>query len=342
MAASSLERADGAPLRIGLSTSEIEEGHWLPHLLVPYIQNTQTLNVKSPSLTELKRLLPNFPQSMPNLRSLVLSTNQISSWDRLVDPFESFVPALNSLLLTNVPLYPSLLQLRTLTELKVCDFWFNLRLDTLLDFLEENRSLTSATMRIRFTEPSLRSSRHRAAIRNRLRYLRIDCYKVPDGQALISSIALSKGAELATSCRGLGDNLTVNDVLSGISTTHLSNLLSPTLMKYSAGTMRFVRLFGPNGTASFSCNSNSDIPFVELCQLPLTSIRHFHLHAFKLDPPSGPLLFHHLSSLPALKAFIIDLNADLSHLSVFFVESLSFTLAENHCIAFSSKSSWRS
>ena len=315
IAALSLERAKGAPLKISLCTSEIGEDHWLPDLLVPYIQNTQTLDAEPLSAMELKRFLPNFPQSMPNLRFLALSTSQIS-WDRLIDPFEAFVPALNSLSLTYIPLYLSLLQLRTLTELNICDLRFNLHLDTLLDFLEENCSLTSASMKIRFTGPSLRSSRRRAAIENRLRYLRIACYDVTDGQALISSIALSKGAELVFSCRPFGGvNPTVNDVLSGISTTHFSNLLSPTCMKYYVGTVRTVLLFGPNGTASFGC-VNSDIPFVEFRQLPLTSVRYLSLGALESVLSSGPLLFHHFSSFPALETFTIDHSVDLSHLSV--------------------------
>ena len=314
----SLERAGGAPLKINLSTSEIGDGHWLPDLLIPYAQNTQALNVDPLSVVELGRVLPNFPQSMPNLRRLALSTSQSLSWDRFTDPFESFPPALKYLSLTKIPLYPSLLELRTLTELHLCDFQFNLHLDTLLEFLEENRLLERVTIGIRFMKASLRRSRRGVTIGNRLRYLRIDCYDTADGQALISSIALSKGAELIFTCGGIGGiDVTVNDVLSGITTTHLLNLLSPTSMAYHAGTVRGFQLFGPNGNVAFGGRSNSDIPFAEFPHLPLTNIRCFCISMLEstVSPPS-PLLFHHLSSLPALETFSIDRNVDLSHLSV--------------------------
>ena len=54
----------------------------------------------------------------------------------------------------------------------------------------------------------------------------------------------------------------VDDVLSGISTTHLSNLLSSTSMMYHTH-MRKIQSRGPNGTASFSSGSDSDISFSE-------------------------------------------------------------------------------
>jgi len=54
--------------------------------------------------------------------------------------------------LYNTPLFPSILSLKTLTELTLLDYNFDLRMDTLLDFLEESRSLESATLEISFPE----------------------------------------------------------------------------------------------------------------------------------------------------------------------------------------------
>jgi len=85
-----------------------------------------------------------------------------------------------------------------------------------------------------------------------------------DGKALVSSIALPKGAELEVDlCRGFGIVMGVNDFLSNISTTHLSNLQSPPFMWYHVHTMRIIQLSGPNGTASFIGDSNLDPLFVE-------------------------------------------------------------------------------
>ena len=156
-------------------------------------------------------------------------------------------------------------------------FKIALHLDILLDSLEENRSLTGATIRIRFTEPSLRRSLRRAAIENRLRCLRMACCDSMDGRAPMSIIGLWKGAELEFDCCGYyAVCARVDDVLSNVSATHLSNLPSSTSMAYRAHTRR-VQLRGPNGTASFSSDSNSDTPFVKFSQLPLVNVRRLHL-----------------------------------------------------------------
>jgi hypothetical protein len=306
LATVSLERAKSAPLEINLDTSSGRR--WLSDLLTPYIKNVKTLNVDYLSVTEVKNIFPDFPQSMPNLLSLTLATRPGTGGDRFIDPFEPLSPPLRSLKLSGVSLYPSLLKLRTLTELDLHDPQFNLQLDTLLDFLEENRSLESAILSLRFTEPFLRNSRRRVAIVNRLRYLQITCFDVMDGQALISSIALSKGAELKF------NSWSLEGVLSGISTTHLSNLLSPTFMEYRVNT-RTIRLLGPCGTATFHSPIGSGIPFTEFPRLPLTNIRRLHLdtHSWELIRP-GSVVFYHLSSFPALEALTVRCDTDLSRL----------------------------
>ena len=309
LAVLSLERAKAAPLK--LTIWHIGEDHWLPDLLVPCIQNIEVLSADRTRAIELKKVFPDFPQSMSSLRSLTLGSD--GDWDRSTDPFESFAPALKCLSLNDIPFYPSLRKITTLTELSLDDPSFNLQIDSLLDFLEENHSLTRLTMAIEFIEPSLRISQRRAAIKNRLRYLGIACCDAMDGQALISKIPLSKGATLHVSCRGA--NVTVNDILSGISTAHLSNLLSPTFMRYHTGE-KFIELRGPNGTASFGIYVDPDIPFIEFSRLPLTSIREFHLDNRMWEliyPHPGPEVFHHLSSFLALETFTIKSDTDLSH-----------------------------
>jgi hypothetical protein len=234
-------------------------------------------------------------------------------WE-FIDPSASFSPTLRRLKLTSVSLFPPLLKLRTLTELDLSYSLFPLHLDTLLDFLEENHLLESATLKISWEEPSLRSSRRRTPIKNRLQYLNIRCYDALDGQALISSIALSKGADSTFTCDDADTG--VNDILCGISTTHLSNLLSPTYMEYRAY-MRDIRMVGLHGSARFSGRSPSDIPFVEFPRLPLTNVRQLHLTTScwdMIEPPPGPAVFHHLSFFPALETLVIGFSTDLSRL----------------------------
>jgi hypothetical protein len=161
-----------------------------------------------------------------------------------------------------------------------------------------------------------------------------------DGQALISNIPLSKGAELVFFCCPIsGTGASVDDILSVICATDLSNLQSPTFMEYRVHTLRTIQLLGPNGSANFSGGTDSPIPFAEFPRLPLTDIRRLHLDicGWKLIwPPPGPAVFHHLSSFPALETLTIECDTNLSHLlsPLFSNQSsspLSKTLAFSGC-----------
>lgn len=119
---------------------EVGEDPWFPNVLEPYIQNTEVLRVEFIlPIEELAQALPGFPQSMPNLQSLSLSGPGDPYRASSADPFGPFTPTLRCLSLFTVPLYPSLLRLRALTKLVLYDVQFDVHLDTLLDFLEENR-----------------------------------------------------------------------------------------------------------------------------------------------------------------------------------------------------------
>ena len=309
--AMSLERAKSAPLEINLNAPLASGGRQYSDLLIPYIQNTKTFKANYISAIEFKEMFPNFPQSMPNLQSFTLLASHGVQWDRYIDPFESFPPTLRRLKLLGISLCPSLLELRALTELDLRDRRFNHHLDTLLDFLEENRSLESVMLSLKFEEHSPHNPRRRVAIISQLRHLEIGCFNAIDGRALISSIALPKGAQLVFSCCPLnGTGPTVDDVLSGISTTHLLNLLSPTFMEYRARE-RVIRLLGPNGLATFIGRSGTDMPFAEFPRLPLTSIRRLRLNTCEWG---GLKAFRHLSFLPALEMLTIEREVDPSYL----------------------------
>ena len=314
LAALSLKRAESAPLAIDLYQSSTPGDHPLSGLLIPYTRNIEAMTIRFVPAIELKSVLPNFLRAMPNLQLLTFYAWSVG-WDPSVDPFEGLTHTLKRLSLSGTPLYPTLLQLRTLTELYLHYDDFNLHLDTLLDFLEENRSLKSATINIRYTKPSLRCSQRRTPIENRLQYLEIHCCDAMDAQALISNIALSKGAKLKFyTFLPSGVDMRLDDVLSGIPATHFSNLLPPTLMEYCAYP-RVIRLLGSNGSAEFRGVSGSDVPFIEFPRLPLTNVRRLHLDIRgwwkKIRPPT---VFHHLSLFPALEMFVIQCDADLPQL----------------------------
>jgi len=274
LAALSLQRAKAAPLEMCIDMDEVKKTPGFCDLINPFIQSTKTLSFdKFIKVKELTRTLPDFPRSMPNLQSLTLDgarrTDQVEV--NSGDLFESLTPTLRYLNLSHFPLYPSFFRLRALTELTLHTHYFNLHLDTLLDFLEENRSLKSAILGIDFTESSLLSSRRGAAIANQLQRLSIPTGET--GKALISNIALRRGAHLvidSNSYKGL------YDLLSGVSTAHLLNLSSPTFMEYqSHGYDRSIRLLGPSGSFLFRKSYSSKNVFEEFPVLPLTNFREF-------------------------------------------------------------------
>ena len=129
---------------------DIREHPQFSDLLVPYIQNTEVLHVTFNSpVEELAQLLPGFPQSMLNLRSLSLTNWYLNRDESPVDPFELLAPTLS---LSHITLYLSFLRLGALTKLILIDDKFDLHPDIFLDFLEGNHFLESVDLAITPTE----------------------------------------------------------------------------------------------------------------------------------------------------------------------------------------------
>ncbi|KAF9777648.1 hypothetical protein BJ322DRAFT_568159 [Thelephora terrestris] len=310
MTAACLQRAKAAPLEI---TLEMPLDPSFSDIFAPHSQNTRTLTVRSISTCEeLTDAFPNFPQSMPTLRSLALVRRHGTDWDQSIDPFQSFVPALERLRLSGVPLYPSLLGLGTLTEFTIRASLFKLHLDTLLDFMEGNPSLERATLDVWFIHISLLTSERKTPMRNQLRYLTVESIDKRDAQALLSSIPLQRGADLHVN---LSDKLAVlSNFLPGVSAAHLSDPPSPTFFQLGHSPHdNHIILDGPGGKLSFSGISMSKVLFADLTVLPLGNVREVRLHYWEGDPvvttPEPPVF--NPSYFPALETLAIDCDVDV-------------------------------
>ena len=309
----SLERSRAAPLEVSLFMDEVREKNGFAGLLIPHLRNVEILRISElTTIEEITKTLPNFPHSTPNLRSLELSlSDEGENWDPSVDPFGLFPHTLSDLSLHDIPLYPSFLDMRTLTQFTFTNQKFSLPFHTLSTVLEGNLALESVTLMNHFPdiEPPLQHPQGRAAIGDKLRYLRIHCWStVVDAKILISAISLRKGAHLEISS---GCGIGLHEILSGISTTHLANLSGPTFMEYESHP-REVRLHGPNGTFSFNNFDGLEGLFVEFPVLPpLTDVREFRfIHRTLLIPPPGPELSQRLASFPALETFAIECDVE--------------------------------
>ncbi|KAF9784621.1 hypothetical protein BJ322DRAFT_1109331 [Thelephora terrestris] len=304
-----LERAKTAPLQVTLQTPS-------PCCVpTPYIQSIDTLRyIKLVTMEKLRQAVPGFPRSTPNLRLLRLNSAVGAVWDRSVDPFESLTPTLRCLQLSEIPLYPAILQLRSLTELVYSNPGFDLPLDTLLDFLEGNHSLKHVILNIVFRTDSLRCSRRQTPARNQLQRLSIFCRHAMDAHALISGIALQRGADLAMCAYS---DAKLNDILSGVSPTHLLNARSPTHMLYRSYP-RTIGVTGPNGKLSL-CDKRGltgGDPFEEFPFLSLTHVQSFHLlHRVPENVRHTlNLIVFDQSPFPALETLAVDCETSVSHL----------------------------
>ena len=307
-----LERAKASPLQV----SFMGEGCTSPCVPVPYIQNIGTLSfIDLITIEALRQALPGFPQSTPNLRSLKLRQARRAVLGRSIDPFELLTPTLGHLELFGVPLYPSILHLRSLTAFAYACVGLDLHLDTLLDFLEENHSLNRVDLGIVFVGRPLHRPRRRTPTKNQLQHLTVHCLgTIPDAQRLISGIGLQKGACLNVLNR---TGTTLNDILSGISPAHLLNMRVPTLMEYRSYP-RKIRSIGPNGEFILQNKLILDVddPFVEFPLLSLSHVQEFRLFHRELKDEHhtiNPIVFDQ-SLFPALEILAVDCGTSISHL----------------------------
>ena len=283
LAAVCLQRAKAALLEITI---------YIPfpfhRILESYVQNTRNLTVNSISTIEqFTGIFPNFPRSMPSrLESLELNSLEEFEEDWSINPFEAFTFPLESLSLNGIPLYPSLLKIRTLTELTL--FYLQplpLPLDAFLDFLEGNNLLKTADLDLAFAEPPPRNPQRR--IQNKLQCLTLQCREPRDGHALVASIPLHRGAHLNIEIsNGIAG---VIDILPDLPAGHFSNPSLPTFFEFEHRCYRMsILLRGAGGELSFGKDSDPGDPFPDFRRLPLANVRQFRLCHFNTAEGAVP------------------------------------------------------
>jgi hypothetical protein len=339
LAALSLQRAKGLPLKLYLDMEWVIEPREFSELINPHIKNAESLYFSGfNTTTEIAQMFPNFTQSMPNLRSLTLDGPQVIKQMSSVDLPESLVPTLRYLEVAGIPLSSSFLRLRALTELVLYHSRPSLHLDTLLDFLEANHSLRSADLTIRPTgliRTSLFVPQLRGAIVNRLQHLSTNYTCTMIGKALLSNIPLQRGAhlEIITDTNDGSDG-----VLFGVPAAQFPILLSPISMEYQSH-KKSVRLLGPNESFSFQSSGRDGSLFGEFRLLPLTSVREFRLKHRRSEWMRNlePVVFKpSVFQSPALETFAIDCEIQISQFLSTLLSNPSFfpslrTLAFLNC-----------
>ena len=307
LAAVSLRLAKAAPLEITIFMPPPTVPFRFSRIFEAYVQNTRNLVVCHLStIQQFTERFPNFPQSMPRLQSLELNSAGGDPFDEdwSINPFGAFTFPLRSLSLSEIPLYPSLLGITTLTVLTLRYSELPLSLDSFLDFLEGNHSLKIADLELAFAEPPPRNPQRQ--IQNQLQCLTIQCGEPGDAQALVASIPLRRGAHL--NIHILDSIAGVNDILPNLPATHLSNPPSPTFFQFQRdehGT-NTILLCGPGGELSFEKYTHPGDPFPDFHRLPLANVREFRFSYRNTVESTIPnLLVFHPPLFPSLEALAI-------------------------------------
>ena len=253
----SLRRAKAAPLDVILIPSSRGESF---DFLLPHACNIVSLDCTYHTTTEeLVQTLSNFPKSMPNLQSLTLSgcERDADQYNHAIDPLDlSTHTMLRKLSCYDLPLFPSILGLSALTELNFRDLRIRLHVDTILEFLESNRSLERANFAVNFEEDSLCRSRRQTPVKTRLQHLFIWCNQERNVKPLISNIRLRKGGTLELMDYG---DVGLSRILSTVSTTHLPG----SSLEYQPFP-RKIRLIGPDGTLLYRRIGGEHLSFPSL------------------------------------------------------------------------------
>ena len=317
----SLDRCKAAPLDLWLDVGCDGITPGFSDLITPYIQNTKALTISSFfSQEQFFQTLEVFLPLTPNLQSLTLvGGTEGDSLDYPNDPCGQPLSSLTSLFLDRVSLCPTFLRLRTLKDFTILHPKFNNHLGTLLDFLEQNRSLERADIDVEFTQDSLLDLQHRAPIENRLRNLTISAHSVVDLKAFISKIVVQKGAHLELNL--FDYNMGQGDASSVLSDVHRLNPRSYTSMEYRPRKkLKIIQLLGPDGSFSFE-RWTAEAPFAEFSRFPLNNVQTFHLKHKSPDfgkPPPVPAIIPP-SLFPALETLVVENETAASLLlSAFF------------------------
>ena len=249
-----LERAGAVPLAVDITVSDIGGGEDFLESLIPQTSKIGRLRLTGYSSVEtVVDDLPGFFDSpMPNLTSLDLQQTTepaelFPSNEAPVPPIFQDVTKLESLSLTQTPLYPVLLSVTSLRELKLLGYTSPFHFGTFLGFLGSNPDLERVVLDIQFVADSVEIAPTRMTPLPHLRHLSTTCARAIDAKGLLSCISLPHGTCLEVSC----SQKTTLDLLLPSPPTSIQTMLAPiTIAKFQVTPWEF-RVLGSNGFLSF-------------------------------------------------------------------------------------------
>ena len=300
-----LERAGAVPLAVDIMVSDIKSGEDFFESLIPQTSRIGRLCLTGYSSVEtVAGDLPGFFVSpMPNLTSLDLQQTTepaelFPSNEAPVPPILQDVTNLESLSLTRTPLYPALLSVTSLRELKLLGYTNPFHFGTFLEFLDSNPGLECVALDIQFVVDSVETAPTRMTPLPHLRHLSITCTKAIDAKGLLSCISFPHGTCLEVSC----SQITSIDLCLPSPPTLIQMMLAPITVVKLQVTPWELRVFGSNGFLSFRFPHAPH--WFNGSELLLTaSVREFYVDVVPLPWSFGGMVTV-FSRLPALETLV--------------------------------------
>ena len=298
-----LERSATVPLSVKISIPDIKWDKEFIRVLLPHTSRISDLSLTGhQSVERVAGDLPDFFTSpIPSLTSLELQqTNQpaevFPSNTSPTPPLFQSISKLRSLHLVRTPLYPAVLSITSLVELKLVDYTTPFHFGKLIEFLSSNPNLELILLHLRFAGGSMTTPPERKAPLPQLRRLTFTCDSATDARVLLSWVSLRRGSHVTI--QGLRSNSRI-DLASFLPSppTSIQEFLNPiTAIKCYP---KWLHIFGGDGQLSFQGSGTTKFDFT---LFDTGAVREFHAN---LDS-DGESLAPQLRRLPALEALALS------------------------------------
>jgi hypothetical protein len=284
-------------------------------VLLPHISRVASLRLTGHSSIEMAEDdLPSlFGAPILGLTSLELQ--QTAEPVQLFPPIDSPVPSifqnvskLESLSLTQTPLYPALFTIESLVELKLTGYTIPFQLDTFLGLLGSNPGLELVMLDIQFVTSSVEATpASRVVPLAHLRHLSITCSKAIDSKGLLSHIGLPHGVHIELVFAQWAPSDELHSFLP-LPRTPIWRLLAPITTIKTQVTPREIHYSGNSSVLTLRSTVPASNSHPELALFPVTAVREFYanIHPFRYSDSGTSLLF---KCLPALEILAISKTA---------------------------------
>jgi hypothetical protein len=220
-------------------------------------------------------------------------------------PFFQNLSKLESLSLTQTPLYPALLTIGSLVELKLTGYTIPFQFNTFLGLLASNAGLELVVLDIQFVPGSVGATpASRMVPLAHLRRLSITCSKPIDSRGLLSHMGLPRGVHIEVLFTQPAQSTELRSFLPS-PLTPIWKLLAPITTIKTRNTPREIHYSGNSSELTLRSTEPTWRTPTELALFPTTAVREFYADLYPYQYV-GSGVSHIFRCLPALETFAIS------------------------------------